>query len=155
HSMGGMMAVRCALQFPARVERLGLLNPLGLEDWRLTVPYSPIEHPYHQELVPTEEAPPAFMRARYFGGTWGPLYEGLLCPLLGWMYGPDRARIAWDRALEADMIYTQPVLQDFPRITTPTLLVIGQRDRTAIGKDRVTAIEAARLGDYAALGKRA
>jgi pimeloyl-ACP methyl ester carboxylesterase len=37
----------------------------------------------------------------------------------------------------------------------PTLLVIGQRDRTAVGKDRVPKEAAARMGDYPALGRAA
>ena len=31
------------------------------------------------------------------------------------------------------MIYTQPVVYEFPHLKVPTLLVIGQRDRTALG----------------------
>jgi pimeloyl-ACP methyl ester carboxylesterase len=32
HSMGGMLAARYALMFPQTVERLVLVNPIGLED---------------------------------------------------------------------------------------------------------------------------
>ncbi|HEX8558284.1 MAG TPA: alpha/beta hydrolase, partial [Pyrinomonadaceae bacterium] len=51
--------------------------------------------------------------------------------------------------------FTQPVVYEFERIRTPTLLVIGQRDRTAVGKDRVPKEVAARMGDYPALGRAA
>jgi pimeloyl-ACP methyl ester carboxylesterase len=34
------------------------------------------------------------------------------------------------------MIYNQPVCYEFKNIKVPTLLIIGTRDRTAIGKDR-------------------
>jgi pimeloyl-ACP methyl ester carboxylesterase len=37
----------------------------------------------------------------------------------------------------------------------PTLIIIGQRDRTAIGKERVRKEVAARMGDYPALGRAA
>ncbi len=37
----------------------------------------------------------------------------------------------------------------------PTTLFIGQRDRTAIGKDLAPPQRARRLGDYPALGRRA
>ena len=42
HSMGGMIAVRFALMYPETTEKLVLENPLGLEDWKLKVPYTPI-----------------------------------------------------------------------------------------------------------------
>lgn len=45
------------------------------------------------------------------------------------------------------MVFTQPVLYEFERLKPPTLLIIGQRDRTAIGKDRVPKDVAARMGD--------
>jgi pimeloyl-ACP methyl ester carboxylesterase len=53
------------------------------------------------------------------------------------------------------MIFTQPVLYEFEHLKAPTLLIIGQRDRTAIGKERAAREVAARLGDYPALGKAA
>lgn len=34
HSMGGMLATRFALMFPANVTELVLVNPIGLEDWK-------------------------------------------------------------------------------------------------------------------------
>ena len=37
----------------------------------------------------------------------------------------------------------------------PTTLFIGQKDRTAIGRDRAPEALKARLGDYPALGRRA
>jgi pimeloyl-ACP methyl ester carboxylesterase len=41
HSFGGMTAIRYALMFPADVEKLVLVNPIGLEDWQaLGVPYT-------------------------------------------------------------------------------------------------------------------
>ncbi|MGZ3711065.1 MAG: alpha/beta fold hydrolase, partial [Bdellovibrionota bacterium] len=91
----------------------------------------------------------------YFGGVWTEAYNENLAPLAGWLNGPDSRLIAWDRALISDMIFTQPIVQELPQIQVPTLLVIGQRDRTAIGKDRANAVEAAMLGNYPALGKSA
>ena len=38
HSMGGMLATRFARTYPARVERIVLAAPIGLEDYRLYVP---------------------------------------------------------------------------------------------------------------------
>jgi pimeloyl-ACP methyl ester carboxylesterase len=36
------------------------------------------------------------------------------------------------------MIYTQPVCYEFQNIKVPTLLIIGTRDRTALGKPLVS-----------------
>ena len=56
----------------------------------------------------------------------------------------------------SDYKYPYPVgFYEFDRLKTPALLVIGQRDRTAIGRDRVPKETAARMGDYPALGKAA
>jgi pimeloyl-ACP methyl ester carboxylesterase len=38
HSMGGMLAVRFARNYPARTAQLVLENPIGLEDYRFKVP---------------------------------------------------------------------------------------------------------------------
>src|SRR5712664_3207249 len=49
HSMGGMLATRFALMFPERTEKLVLVNPIGLEDWKTVVPYRPIDQAYAEE----------------------------------------------------------------------------------------------------------
>jgi pimeloyl-ACP methyl ester carboxylesterase len=53
------------------------------------------------------------------------------------------------------MIFTQPVVHEFPRLAVPTVLMIGERDTTAIGKDRAPPEVAERLGHYAALAREA
>ncbi len=61
----------------------------------------------------------------------------------------------WNQALSSDMVFNQPVVHEFPKIAVPTTLFIGQKDKTAIGKDLAPPDLAARLGDYPALGRRA
>lgn len=56
-------------------------------------------------------------------------------------------------ALTSDMIFTQPVLYHWPDVSVPTMLIIGQRDRTAIGRGRAPDDVRDRLGDYPALGR--
>ncbi len=155
HSMGGMLATRFALMFPERIERLVLVNPIGLEDWKTVVPYRPIDEAYAEELRATPETIRNYQRARYYGGRWEPEYEKLIALPAGWTRHPEYARVAWCAALTADMVFTQPVVYEFPRIAVPTLLVIGQRDRTAIGSTWAPQDVAARLGDYPTLGRRA
>jgi len=155
HSMGGMLAARMALMYPERVERLALVNPIGLEDWKLSAPYRTVEENFAQELRATPESVREYMRVNYFGGVWKPEYDALTEILAGWTRHPDYRRVAWDAALTSDMVFTQPVVYEFERISVPTLLVIGQRDRTAIGRDRVPKEVAARMGDYPSLGRAA
>jgi pimeloyl-ACP methyl ester carboxylesterase len=69
--------------------------------------------------------------------------------------GERGARAAWNHALTADMITTQPVVHEFPRLLVHTTLIVGLRDRTALGHDQVNADTAVRLGDYPRLGRAA
>jgi pimeloyl-ACP methyl ester carboxylesterase len=156
HSMGGMLAVRFALMYPARVAKLALINPIGLEDWRAKgVPSATIDELYATELAATPDSIREYMRQAYFAGDWRPAYDELVTILAGWTKHPHYREVAWNAALTSDMVFTQPVVHELSRISTPTLLIIGERDRTAIGKQRAPAALAATLGDYAALGRAA
>lgn len=155
HSMGGMLGVRFALQYPGRVERLALVNPIGLEDWKRWVPCKTIDENFASELAATPETLRAYMRENYFAGEWKPEYEKLLEIPLGWMAGPDRRRIAYTAALTTDMAFTQPIVYELGDLKVPTLLVIGQRDRTALGKAWAPPEVKAKLGNYPELGRKA
>lgn len=153
HSMGGMVATRFALMHPERTTRLALVNPIGLEDWQQVVPYATVDELYAGALAKTPDTVRAYMQESYFDGHWEPRYDAVAELQAGWSEGPDEERLAWVDALTADMIFTQPVVQDFGRLTVPTLLVIGTRDRTALGKGRVSPEVRAELGRYDRLGE--
>ncbi len=155
HSMGGMLGVRYALMFPEAVEKLALVNPIGLEDWRLLAPYRTIDENYAAELKATPESIKQYQSNAYFGGDWKPEYDALIEIPVGWLKHPDYRRIAWNSALTTDMAFTQPVVYEFPKLTIKTLLIIGQRDKTAIGKAWATQANAAKMGDYPRLGRAA
>jgi pimeloyl-ACP methyl ester carboxylesterase len=155
HSMGGMLASRFALMYPEMLESLVLVNPIGLEDWKTVVPYKSVDELYQSELKATPESIRAYERDNYFAGNWKPQYESLIEILAGWTRHPDYARVAWNTALTTDMVFTQPVLYEFPLIKVPTLLIIGQRDRTAVGKAWAPENAKRTLGDYPALGRKA
>jgi pimeloyl-ACP methyl ester carboxylesterase len=155
HSMGGMLATRFALMFPEYVEKLVLVNPIGLEDWKTVVPYRPVDAAYAEELRATPETYRQYERENYFGGRWKPEYEKLIALLAGWTRHPDYPRVAWCAALTSDMIFTQPVVYEFPLLRVPTLLIIGQQDRTALGRASVPKEVADTLGDYPTLGRKA
>jgi pimeloyl-ACP methyl ester carboxylesterase len=155
HSMGGMLATRWATQYPERTEQLVLVNPIGLEDYRRRVPYLGVERWQAQAAKQGPDAIRKYMQQSYFHGTWRPAYDELVAIQAGWALGPDRELMARVSALTQDMIYTQPVVHDFEAVRVPTLLVIGQEDRTAPGKSDVVPEVAAQLGDYRVLGERA
>lgn len=155
HSMGGMLATRFALMYPEMTEQLALVNPIGLEDWKVKVPYRAVEEWYRKEYEKTPEKVRAYMKESYFDGEWKDAYDPLVEIQAGWIRGPGYARIAWVSALTYDMIFTQPVLYEFAYLVPPTLLIIGQRDRTAVGKDMVSEPIAETLGRYPELGIRA
>jgi pimeloyl-ACP methyl ester carboxylesterase len=148
HSMGGMLATRFALMFPERTEQLILVNPIGLEDWKRKVPYRTIDEWYQQELQKTPAGVKRYMQQSYFDGDWKEAYDPLLEIQAGWIRGPDYETIARVSARTYDMIFTQPVLYEFPDLQMPTLLIIGQRDRTALGTGLVADSVAATMGRY-------
>jgi pimeloyl-ACP methyl ester carboxylesterase len=54
HSTGGMLGTRYALMFPEEVEKLVLVDPIGLEDWKAKgVPWQSVDALYRQELKTT------------------------------------------------------------------------------------------------------
>ena len=53
------------------------------------------------------------------------------------------------------MIYEQPVVYELDEISRPTLLIIGQDDRTVVGKNRLPASLQSVAGQYPELGRRA
>jgi pimeloyl-ACP methyl ester carboxylesterase len=154
HSMGGMLAVRFALQHPEQTEKLVLVNPIGLEDYGALVSYRGIDDTYRQELAATPESLREYQRQSYYGGEWKPEYEHLLEAQAGWTQHPEYSQVAWNSALTADMIFTQPVVHDLPRLRVPTLLIIGQRDRTALGRPWAKPEVAPTLGNYPKLGRQ-
>lgn len=154
HSMGGMLATRLALMYPERVEKLILENPIGLEDWKRMVPYQPLQVAYENELHQSYDKIKQYQRENYYGGEWKPAYDQWAALLAGWTLDKNYPRVAWNAALTFDMIFTQPVLYEFEDLRMPTLLLIGQRDRTAIGKNLVPKETAATMGNYPKLGKQ-
>jgi pimeloyl-ACP methyl ester carboxylesterase len=156
HSMGGMVGARLALMYPQAVDRLVLVNPLGLEDWKAKgVPWRSVDDWYRQELGTSAATIKAYQLKAYYDGAWKPEYDRWVTLQAGMYEGSGRDVSAWASALTYDMIYTQPVVHEFPQLRVPTVLIIGQRDRTAVGRDAASAEVAAKLGDYPALGRDA
>jgi pimeloyl-ACP methyl ester carboxylesterase len=156
HSTGGMLGVRYALMYPDGVDRLALVDPIGLEDWKAKgVPWRSVDTLYQRELQTTADRIREYERTTYYAGTWQPAYEPWVQTLAGLYRGPGREIVAWNAALLSDMIYTQPVLYEFGDLRMPVLLVIGDKDTTAIGKEVASPEARATLGNYPKLGKEA
>ena len=154
HSMGGMLATRFMLMYPETAEKLVLENPIGLEDWKLAVPYKTIDWWYQSELKQNYEAIKKYQMENYYNGKWNADYQKWAELAAGWTTAPDYNKVAWNSALMYDMIFTQPVLYEFKNIKSPTLLIIGTRDKTAIGKQWASEEVKKTLGNYAELGKK-
>jgi pimeloyl-ACP methyl ester carboxylesterase len=153
HSMGGMLAVRFARNYAARTTHLILENPIGLEDYRMKVPPRALEEAYRDELSKSPEQIRGYLKT-YFP-TWKPEYEKFVEVPARISLSGEFPRYARASALTYLMIYQQPVRHEFPLIKPPTLLVIGQEDRTTLGRGQVPPDVLKTLGNYPALGKAA
>ncbi|MDT0646004.1 alpha/beta hydrolase [Zunongwangia sp. F260] len=153
HSMGGMLATRFALMYPEVTESLILVNPIGLEDWKLKIPYQSVNDWYKQELKKDYEAIKNYQKESYYAGDWNEDYAEWAKLLAGWTLSENYPIIAWNAALTYDMILTQPVVYEFSELKVPTLLIIGTRDRTALGKNLVSEEVKATMGLYDQLGE--
>ncbi|WP_336959678.1 alpha/beta hydrolase [Chryseobacterium contaminans] len=154
HSMGGMVATRFTLLYPEKVQKLILENPIGLEDYKTFAAYQNIDQAYQSELKNTAETYKNYQLKFYYDNKWKAEYQPWLDLIAGWTLHKDYPQVAWDAALTSDMIYNQPVCYEFKNIKVPTLLIIGTRDRTAIGKDRAPKELQSKMGQYQELGKK-
>ncbi len=156
HSTGGMLAIRYALMYPQEVDALVLVNPIGLEDWKAKgVPSLSVDQWYARELKTTDATIRAYEKATYYVNEWRDSYEIWVQMLAGMYRGPGKAEVAWSSALLYDMIYTQPVVYELGLLKPPTLLLIGDKDTTAIGRALAPPEVRGRLGGYPALARRA
>ena len=152
HSMGGMLAARFAMQYPERVEKLVLENPIGLEDYKRFVPWQPLEKLFASEKKATYESYKQYQRSYY--PTWRDEYEQYVRAQAEALESADFEKIAWVNALTYQMIYEQPVCYEWNRIAAPVLLIIGQLDRTVVGKALLSEEQKKRFGQYPQLGKK-
>jgi pimeloyl-ACP methyl ester carboxylesterase len=153
HSMGGMLATRFALMYPDMVEKLVLENPIGLEDWKTVVPYQSVDDWYESELKQDYRKMKDYQLKFYYDNKWKPEYDRWLNINAGWTLNKEYPVIAKNAALTYDMIFTQPVVYEFENLTMPVLLIIGQRDRTALGKGKAPKDVQEKLGNYPLLGR--
>lgn len=153
HSMGGMLGTRFSLMYPGNVTELVLTNPIGLEDWKaLGVPWQDLDTTWASEKASTYTSIRGYEQAAYYVGTWDPSYDVWVNMLLNIYTGSKADKFTWNQALVVDMVLTQPVVYEFPLLKPKTLLLIGAKDNTAIGKAWSPADVQAKLGHYDVLG---
>lgn len=152
HSMGGMVAIRFALMYPETVAKLVLENPIGLEDYRPIIPYASVEELYRNELNAGDEAIRNYHKGYFVH--WKPEFGEYAEVAVRWKRSGEYPRQAMSSALTYEMIYEQPVCHEFGDIKAKTLLVIGQSDRTVVGKARVKKEMLPLAGRYPELGRR-
>ncbi len=156
HSLGGMTAIRYALMYPQDVDQMVLVNPIGLEDWQAAgVPFIDLDKGIEIEKATTFDSIKQYEQRFYYAGQWKPEYDRWVDMIAGLYTGPDAERIALVQARVAEMAFIQPVVHEFERIRVPTLLMIGQLDRTALGANRAPPELAKQLGNYPELGRAA
>lgn len=155
HSMGGMLATRFALMYPNVTSTLVLTNPIGLEDWKaLGVPWRAIDLLYEDELKTNYTSVRKYQQATYYVDTWKPAYDVWVNMLVSLYQLPEEGpAFAYDMALTTDAVLTQPVVYEFGLVKAKTLLLVGTRDNTAIGKAWSPVEVQGRLGNYSVLGR--
>ena len=135
HSFGGMLATRFAILYPDSVERLVLVNPLGLKDRSEEgLPYADVDTLWAGERRTTYASIKAYQQQNYYHGTWKPAYDRWVWMLAGMYQGAGRDTVALAQAKTSEMIKTQPVAHELYRVKRPTTLLIGTLDRTAFGR---------------------
>jgi pimeloyl-ACP methyl ester carboxylesterase len=153
HSLGGMLGVRFARSYPARVNRLLLEAPIGLEDYRNYVPPVTTER-----LLQVEDALDAEGYRRQLVAN----YSLTLPPEAITPFIESRMRIKeaadYPRWLLAfvntyHMLYREPVVYDYPLLQTETLFVMGANDHNAPGRPYAPEPLRAKMGENAKLAR--
>jgi pimeloyl-ACP methyl ester carboxylesterase len=152
HSMGGMLATRFSLMFPYKVQKLVLENPIGLEDYGAFVPYKTLDELYKGEAKQTYESMKKYQQSYY--PVWKPEYEQYVKAQAVQLNESNYDKVAWVNAITYQMIYEQPVVYNFDDLEVPTLLIIGQADRTVVGKNNLTEAQKKVYGNYPMLGRK-
>src|SRR5450432_1630348 len=153
HSMGGMLAVRIVRAYPDRVEHLVLTAPIGLEDYRQYVPPT-----LSEKIVETEDKLTADGYRKQLETNYSlkvPPEE--VTPFIDTRFNlKDSAEYPrWLRAFvsSGQMIYREPVVDEIPLITLPTLFIMGADDHNAPGRPNAPEALRPKMGQNAALAQ--
>ena len=151
--MGGMLATTFAVNYPKSVNKLILINPIGLEDYGRYAEFKDVNFFYKAELGKTVDKARAYQQKNYYDGKWSSEYEELLVPLKGMLAGEDWEIVAWNNALTYGPIFSENIVARFSQIQNKTFLIIGTRDKTGPGRGWLKEGVTRKLGEYNLLGK--
>lgn len=105
-----MLATRYALMYPEQTQKLMLVNPIGLEDWKAKgAPWRSVDQGYQRELKLSVEGIKKYEQQTCYVGRWKLDYGKWVDMLAGLNSGSGHQNVAWNSALIHDMIFTQPV----------------------------------------------
>ncbi len=149
--MGGMVGIRFTLLYPETVDRLVLEDPIGLEDYRLKVPYKSLSELIAISEAENEQSALKFHQSYY--PQWKPAYAEWALLQARSAQGGEGPRVIRATALTYQMIYEQPVCYEIGQLRPPTLLIAGDKDRAALGKNLVSEEVRATLGHVAELAR--
>lgn len=153
HSMGGMIATTFAVNYVTTVDKLILINSIGLEDYSKYTEFKDVNFFYKNELGKTVDKARAYQQKIYYAGKWSKEYETLLVPLKGMLAGDDWKVAAWNNALTYGPIFSENIVDRFPQIQSKTYLINGTRDTTGPGRGWLKEGVTRKLGEYTKLGK--
>ena len=154
HSTGGMVAVRFARSYPARVRKMVLEDPIGLEDYRIAIAPQTTETLMAGELKQTAATYRAFV-AHYFVSLPPERYEPFVEQRMRIALSGEYDRWAKAAALTYEMIYREPVRYDYPLLAMPMLMVVGAEDRTVVMKAYGDPEKTARMGNFPVMARQA
>jgi len=133
HSMGGMLAARFSASFPDITERTVIYDPIGLTDPRYERPWRSADDAYKATIAQSNDQRWQGFYAnisRYFPspGAWKPEYEQYVRILYAPTLGGDWPRLALVRSIYQQILYLDPVVYDWPKIKSKTLVIGGEKD---------------------------
>ncbi|KAJ7065579.1 Alpha/Beta hydrolase protein [Mycena amicta] len=154
HSFGGMMTFRYGLMFPETIDQMVVVNAVGLEDYvGKGVPWITLDTSYATSLATTFASAQAYENTTYYVGQWEDAYDIWVQMLINVFYGTERHAFAWNQAQIVDVMLTQPIANSFALVRPRVLLMIGEKDTTAIGKTWSPPDVVAKLGNFTALAQ--
>ena len=133
HSMGGMLAARFSASFPDITERTVIYDPIGLTDPRYERPWRSADDAYKATMAQTNDQRWQGFYAnirRYFPapGAWKPEYEQYVRVLYAPTLSGDWPRWAMVRSIYQQILYLDPVVYDWAKIKSKTLVIGGELD---------------------------
>lgn len=146
HSMGGMLAARFTRTYPERVRRIVLESPIGLEDYRFTVPPVTNERLIEQEMHQTEAGYFKFLKVGYSLDLPDSTIQSLVDIRQRLALSGEFHRWVLSFIASYQMIHDQPVVHEYKLITTPTLFIMGANDHNAPGRPFAAPDQAAKMG---------